>query len=126
MVPLLILHAVRREGKFDFGYGIIDVAAKARIQEEGLPPIQLGNEVNRAQVGDILNDFDILFVRSIVGVIDIDMIVTFLQIDGEVAIELEAFSTNTFDEDGYTLDTLVLGVVNLTLNRNFLTYPLIL
>ena len=43
MVPLLILHAVRRESKFDFGHGIIDVATKARIQEEGLPPIQLGN-----------------------------------------------------------------------------------
>jgi hypothetical protein len=39
MVPLLILHAVRRESKFDFGYGIIDVAAKARIPEERLPSI---------------------------------------------------------------------------------------
>ena len=58
--------------------------------------------------------------------IDIDMIVTFLQIDGEIAAKLEASSTNAFDEDGYSLDTLVLGVVNLTLNRNFLSYPLIL
>jgi hypothetical protein len=39
MVPLLILHAVRRESKFDFGYGIIDVATKARIPEERLPSI---------------------------------------------------------------------------------------
>ena len=85
MVPLLILHAVRRESKFYFGHGVKDVAAKARIPEERLPPIQLWNEINRAEVGDILNDFDILFVRSIVRVIDIDMIVTFLQIDGEVA-----------------------------------------
>jgi hypothetical protein len=57
--------------------------------------------------------------------IDVDMIVTFLQIDGEVAAELETSATNAFDEYGNTLDTLVLGVENLALNCNFFLYPLI-
>ena len=126
MISLLILHAVRWETKLDFGRGIIDVAAKARIQQEGLAPIELWNEVNRAQVGDIQCDFDILFIRRIVRMIDVDVIVTFLQIDGEIAAELEISTTSTFDEDGNTLDALVLGVENLALNCNFFPYPLIL
>ena len=69
-------------------------------------------------------DFDILFVRCIVRVIYVDVIVTFRQIDGEVATEQETSATNTFDEDGYTLDTFVLGVESLALNRNFVSFPL--
>ena len=114
--PLLILHAVRWEFKLEFGPGILDNAAKARIHEEGLTPIKLWNEVNRVQLCDILCDFDILFVRRIVRVIDVDVIVTFRQIDGEVATEQEPSATNAFDEDGYTLDTFVLRVENLPLD----------
>ena len=125
IISLLILNAVRRETKLDFGRGIIDITTKARIQQEGLTPIQLWNEVNRAQVGGILCYFDILLIRRIVRMIDVDMIVTFLQIDGEVAAELETSATNAFDEYGNTLDTLVLGVENLALNCNFFPYPLI-
>ena len=126
MISLPILHAVRWETKLDFGRGIIDVSPKARIEQEGLSPIELWNEVNRAQVCVILCDFDILLIRRIVRMIDVDVIVTFLQIDGKVAAELKASATNAFDEDGNTLDTLVLGVENLALNCNFFPYPLIL
>ena len=121
----MIFHAVRWEGKFYFGLGIIDNAAKARIQEKGFPPIQLWNEVNWAQVGDSLCDFDILFVRCIVRVIDVDVIVTFRKIDGEVATEQEASATIAFDEDGYSLDNFVLSVENLPLNYIFVSFSLI-
>ena len=124
-ISLLILQAVRRESKLDFRRGIIDVTAKTRIYQEGLSPIQLWDEVDRAQVGDILRDFDILFIWCIVRMIDVDVIVSFDQIDGEVAAEVKRSATNAFDEDRYTLDTLVLSVENLALNSNFFPCPLI-
>ncbi len=53
------------------------------------------------------------------------MIVTFVQIDGEVSTEQKTSTTNAVDEDGNTRDTLVLGVENLPLNFNFVAFSLI-
>ena len=58
--------------------------------------------------------------------IDVDVIVTFLQIDGEAAAELKTSATHAFDENGYTLDSFVLSAENLPLNCNFISSPLIL